>query len=498
MRPEPKHDKKGNAMETENEYETPQLDTTKLRYVHALFKNKRSVLSVFLVAALSAFTFSLLNKPEYEARSTVLVKMGREYLMRPELGDRVPPTMSINQEGIISSELQILSSKELRDRVVRELKVARIYPELLTTAKISADEVAVSRLEKALKFSKVKNSNVIEITFTHEDPVIAAQVVNALVDRFREKHLQVFREPQSLFLQQQLEKYTEKLVASEDALEGFKRANDVFSLEEQRSLLLRQKMDLDAELKANWNTTRELKKKVAVLKKQLSAVYKSRESYTLPESNNNIQDAKAKLLALLLEEQQLLRKYTPSNKLVINSKNEIEIVKKFINELENEARTKARTGNQIYLDLYRETLMSEASLNSVVAKTASLENQLAEVDRSLRDINRSEQKLEDLRREKLMNEKNYQVYLEKVEESRMLDEMNRQKLANISVIQAATVPVKPISPTRGRVVMMGVLCGVFLALGVAFALEKTDRTFSTPEKVEKVLGTPVLVSIPYH
>lgn len=482
----------------ENEYEAMQVTTNKLRHLNTLFRNKRSMFTAFILSVLVAYALSLLNKPVYEAKSTVLVKLGREYLVRAESGDRMPPTLSVDRDAIISSELQILSSKELRDKVVGELQVAKIYPELLLAPIQRPADVAAARLEQDLKTAKVKNSNVIEISFRHENPQVAAQVVNTLVDRFREKHLQVFREPQSIFLQQQLDKYSERLLSSEHALESFKRDHDVFSLEEQRSLLLRQKMDADAALKLNNNSIRELQKKVATLKGQLSAVYRSNDSYTIPDGNNNIQDAKARLLALLLEQQQLLRKYTPSNKLVINSKNEIEIVKKFISELEREEKTKARTGNQIYLDLYREMLMSEAALNSLQAKNDSLRSQLQEINGYLRSINQNEQKLENLKREKTVNEKNYQVYLERVEESRMLDEMNRQKLANISVIQPATVPVKPVSPGRAKIVLMGVLAGVVLAVGVAFIMEKTDRTFSTPEKVEKILGIPVLVSVPFH
>lgn len=483
----------------ETDYEKEQYGSSRMRYANILFKNKKASLTLLVLMASLATLIAFVGQPVYEAKSSVLVKMGREYLVRPELGDRIPPTMSVNQDGIISSELQILSSKELRDRVVAEVKPLALYPDLQAVDDGSdPKDVAAARLEKALKFSKVKNSNVIEISFQHTDPKTAAQVVNLLVDHFREKHLQVFREPQSMFLQQQLDKYTEKLVASQNALELFKEKNDVFSLEEQRTLLLRQKTDMDAALQKNNNEISEMEKKVSTLRKQLQAVYKSQDSYTLPENNNNIQDAKAKLLSLMLEQQQLSRKYTPSNKLVVNSKNEIEVVQKFINELENEAKTKAKTGNQIYLDLYREFLISEATMNSLVSKGISIKSQLNEVKSELKYINQSELQLENLKREKLMNEKNYQVYLDRLEESRMLDEMNRQKLANISVIQEAAVPVKPASMSRERVVFIGLLCGFFAALAGAFLIEKVDQRFATPDKVEKVLGIPVLVSIPYH
>ena len=469
-----------------------------VHYVGILFRNKRLVSASFVVVFMMAIMVAMLEEPLYEAKSTILIKMGREYLVRPELGERIAaPTMAINQEGLISSELQILSSKELRDKVVKDIKATKLYPDLVSMQGADMEDVAVTRLEKSLKLNKVKNSNVIEIAYEHNDPVVAARVVNSFVEFFREKHLQVFREPQSTFLQQQLEKYANKLHASEGELEAFKRENDVYSLEEQRSLLLRQKVEMDAALKANDNQIKELQKKVATLRNQLQIVYKSIDSYILPERSVDIQEAKARLLGLLLEEQRLSRKYTPSNKLIINSKNEIEIVKNYINELEADTSKKAKTGNQIYLDLYKDYLTSDATYTSLLAKGTSIRGQLKEIKSDLANINEGEQRLESLKREKLMNEKNYQTYLDRVEESRMLDEMNRQKLANISVIQVAAVPVNPSTFSRLKIVLLGFFSGVCVALAGLFVSEKSDQTFWTPEKVERVTGLPVLLSIPY-
>ncbi|MBU5614637.1 GumC family protein [Geomonas azotofigens] len=485
-------------METEN-FQMMTNTKAAVHYVGTVFRNKCLVSSTFITVLMFAVLVALLTEPLYEAKSTVLIKMGREYLARPELGERIAaPTMAINQDGLISSELQILSSKELRDKVVKDITATKLYPDLLSLQDVNVEDLAETRLEKTLKLNKVKNSNVIEIAYEHADPLIAARVVNSFVDYFRDKHLQVFREPQSTFLQQQLEMYTQKLRASERELEAFKRENDVYSLGEQRTLLLQQKQELDAALKANENQIKELQKKVIVLKGQLQAVYRSRDSYVPPERSLDVQDAKAKLLGLLLEEQKLSKKYTPSNKLIINSKNEIEVVKNYINELEADANKKAKTGNLIYLDLYKEFLTSDASFKALVAKGTSLKIQLQEIKDSLGGINRGEQQLENLKREKMMNEKNYQTYLDRVEESRMLEEMNRQKLANISVIQTAAVPILPSTSSRLKIVVLGIISGVFVALIAVFLKEKTDQTFSTPEKVEKVSGLPVLVSIPFE
>ena len=113
-----------------------------------------------------------------------------------------------------------------------------------------------------LTVEAVKNSNVIEVTFKHKDPKIAAQAVNLLVEYFKEKHLQVFSDPTSSFTENQLAAYELKLRESENNLQAFKQKTQVFSIDEQRSLLLRQRGDIETALRTSETTIRELQGKI--------------------------------------------------------------------------------------------------------------------------------------------------------------------------------------------------------------------------------------------
>jgi uncharacterized protein involved in exopolysaccharide biosynthesis len=92
----------------------------------------------------------------------------------------------------------------------------------------------------------IKKSNVIEVAFQHKDPQVAARAVNLLVDDYKAKHLQVFSDPQSSFLEKQLAEFETKLKESEGRMEDFKQKNRVFSQEEQRSLLLKRYQEVKA------------------------------------------------------------------------------------------------------------------------------------------------------------------------------------------------------------------------------------------------------------
>ena len=87
--------------------------------VTVIFKHKTKILVVFLavVAAVAVWTFLL--PAEYEAKSSLLVKMGREYLNRPEMGES-RQMMSVNQAEVTQSEIQIMTNEHLIMKVISQ------------------------------------------------------------------------------------------------------------------------------------------------------------------------------------------------------------------------------------------------------------------------------------------------------------------------------------------------------------------------------------------
>ena len=300
--------------------------------------------------------------------------------------------------------------------------------------------------------------------------------MNLLVDLLKEKHLQVYSDPKSSFLEQQLSAYDQKLKESQNQLEAFKQKYRVFSLEEQRTLLLRQRTELDTSFKTSQNQIRELQNKLWSLKTQMRAVSKDVPLYTETERYKIIDDAKAQLLSLQLKEQELLQKYNEDTAMVINVRKEKKIVQDFIKKQEEDLKGKVRTGrNIVYQDVEKEMIKAQAELSSQEGKSATLREQIAQLDREMQTLDLRENDLQNLKRELAANEKNYKTYLEKVEEALISDNLNRQKMANISVIQAATVPAKPIKPKKALNIALGIILGAVSGLGLAFFSEYTNE-----------------------
>jgi uncharacterized protein involved in exopolysaccharide biosynthesis len=466
-------------------------------FLTVLFKRQAAILTIFLTIVILVTAATFLMTPIYQAKSSVLVKFGREFAYRPEVGDKTP-AISLNQEEAINSEINILTSRDIIEWVIKTIRLENLYPELIKNPPggLKPLEAAVIKLQKDLTVEAIKKSSVIKVSFEHRDPKLAAQAVNLTVEFFKEKHLQVHSGSESTFLETQLKLYEQELKNSENRLENFKQKNRVFSLDEQKTLLLRQRMELDTALKEATNRIDELGKKRASQRGQINKILADKNLYTQTEREKIIVEARSKLLNLQLSEMNLASKYAEDNRLLVNVRKEIQLIKHFLQEQETAIEGKVRTGNVIYQEVEKDALKAEAEESAQRAKVATLRGQVAKVDQEIQALSLQEKDLQDLKRETLTNEKNLRIYVDKREESRISDEMNRQKMANISVIQVAAVPSKPVRPLKALNILLGIVLGAVSGLGYGLFSEYTSQSFASPDSAGKRLGLPVLTTIP--
>src|SRR6185503_1481364 len=108
----------------------PEGDAAARELLSSLARGKWTVLVVFVVVTGIATWSTLHTPPLFEAESSLLVRIGREYMYRPEDG-RAEATRTPSLSEMVNSEVEILSSRDLAEQVVREIGVERLYPDLV-------------------------------------------------------------------------------------------------------------------------------------------------------------------------------------------------------------------------------------------------------------------------------------------------------------------------------------------------------------------------------
>jgi uncharacterized protein involved in exopolysaccharide biosynthesis len=473
------------------------IETSLRDILQVLFKHRTKILTIFFTTVAAVTLAVFLVAPVYQAKATLLVKIGREYIPKPEVG-AARDLMALNSEDIINSEIAILQSRDIIGKVITTIGVDNLYPKIARHPPwgMTPHDAAILKFSKGLEATGVKKSNVIDVSFKNRDPVIAAKALTLLIGLYKEKHLQIFSSPESSFLKQQMAEYQRRLHHAEQALETYKQENGVYSVEEQRSLLLKQQVDLDTTLKSTENRVNELQKKVASYRQHLLDIARNKAQYTQSELDKILVDAHTRLLSLQMKEQDLLAKdYRQDSRSVADVRKEIRLVKSFLKTQENKIRQTVATSNPVYQATQKDLLAAQADLASQQAGAATLSDQIAQLDRQIRSLDEKQNELSNLKRSVSINEKNYLTYVEKHEDARITDDLNRQKIGNISVVQSPSVPQKPISPKKLLDILLAIILGAVSGVGYAFAIEFISQGLSTPQQVERRLGLPVLASI---
>jgi uncharacterized protein involved in exopolysaccharide biosynthesis len=438
-----------------------------------LFKHKYKILIPFVVIAIGTVVVAkLTTQKQFVARAVLMVKFGREFQPVSEMPGQGPP--GINQDAIINTEMQILTGSDLAKKLLETAGVYNLYPDLAKSQARSTalQEMASLQFRQNLFVKPVARTNLIEVYYRHDNPVVAAKAVNQLIDLFQEKHLQVFSENKTPFLEEQEKAYQEKLKESENRLTGFRQKYEVYALDDQKGLLIKQRADLDTQIKTEESRIKELQARYAYWKDDKNIV----TDIVANGLRNQINTSE-------LKEQQLLQKYTESSRLVQEVRRDIELTKEQLRKQESEVRK-------------QQLATIESELNPLQVKVANLKRQLAQVEGETRAIDQRQEQFRELTRDVASNESNYQVYLKKSEEARISEDLDRRKMTNIQVIERASVPLMPMQTDKKKIYGIGFFLAVAFPLGLAFISEMLPQGLTIPHYGEKKLGMPVLVAIP--
>ncbi len=463
------------------------------------FKRKLMILAVFFGTVTTVTFGTFLMTPTYEAESTLMVKMGREHVYQPEVGSATP-AISFDQERVVESEMQILQSRDLLARVIESIGVENIYPDFESGEdRVIHLENSITQMQKDLSIAGVKNSNVIRVAFQHHDPEMAAKAVNLLIDFLLERHLQIFSNPRAGFLESQVAARQESLNDARDTLQDFKQRHGLSSLQEEQRLLLAQRRDFDTDLKKAQNDREGLKSKLGALLRQISRIPKQISLTSVSERQKVIDETKGNLLKLQLQEQELSTRYKKTSRRVKNIHNEIALTQAFVQEQEAQFMDRVTKGkNPVYQELEIEIHKSKSEYHSLESRMKQIHHHLEEIDAHLAKLDALKKELDTLDRAVDAHEKNYAIYLARVEEARVSEEMDALKMANISIIQPSTLPVAPIKPKVGLNILLGIILGGTASISLAFAAEYFQSGYTRPEHVSHEFGLPILVSIKHN
>ncbi|GAB6046585.1 hypothetical protein JCM19379_04070 [Methyloparacoccus murrellii] len=496
-----------------------------------IFREKRLCLAVFLIIGLIGILAGSMAGKVYTAEGRVLVLPSRAYTMKQEVGsDNI--SLSMTSEEFVLSEAEIFKNRQAIWQAIKLTGLERLYPDIarklrrsrpsfwqglvgavknglgLESAPLSRRQKirarraqlmdqAVVRFEKALKVWSIKNANVILLNFRHRNPFVAADALNALMASYLDTRHKIYAQTRSEVFREQREKIADRLNEKAREIENFKLAHRISDFEDQKSLLIRQQAELLGSRMEAETRLRETESRLEALGAKLATTPAEVALYQENIRSENSDSARATLITLEARRNELLTKFTEDSRYIRDIDDQIQALKQNMKALPPTESRHRRVGRNPILDALEsdfamrsvEAASLRGRLSSLIAEQNSLNDKLQQFDHLEKDF-------KNLKIQRDFLEDNLKVYAQKVEEAMILEEMDRQKMDNVRIIDYPR-PVEQGSNLFLMISVAALLIGAFMALAAALIKHYFRQVFIAPEEVERKLGLPVLVTVPF-
>jgi polysaccharide biosynthesis protein PslE len=333
------------------------------------------------------------------------------------------------------------------------------------------------------------SSSIVQLSFRHEDPELAARVVSLLSEMYLERHLGVQRNAETdAFFQEQFAVLQNKLAESQEKIRSFKRLHGLTgSVEEEKNIAIQQRATLGKELNDTRSVQPQVRSRVAELRRQLAGTART---------PGKIEQLRENLTTLEIQESSFALRMTAQHPTLLNVRKEIRALQEKLKALEPEHLYGTSTREGLHASLEAELLRNEAEAKALRALESAQALKLAEYQIRLDALERVQPEFIRLQNELEVDEQNYRLYLTKFEESRIARAMDAQKITSVRVIEQARPPNSPIDSKRNSKVVLAIVGSAAAAIALAFVMHLVDRRLDTTDDVERVLDLPVLAAIP--
>lgn len=503
----------------------------------AAFSHKLLILGVLLSVVVSGMLITFLITPKYAASMSIMISRDKvENQVTPGDGGAGMVLSGISDEEF-NSELEFLRSNEVISGAVREIFNVSYTPTPETGAiarfrktvkgKINqwlgkkdetvdltslsqkdldrAVEAEVERIGLHLEVVPAKKSRVIKVTYHDIDPIRAKIILENIYKKYAELHVQLAEKPQvTEVFNKQTEDYSTKLNSATEAIKNFDAKNGLTGsgISVQREMLLKQFYDTQSQLNQARTEITETTERIAALQKQIGEQPEQIQTGSVTKYVGALDQMKSELVKLQQERTQLMQKYKPNSRFVVEINERILQIQKSI---EAEQKTPPQERSYAVNDLRRRLVSDLYNANSSLAAVRQRESNMTKTMEKYRGeielMNAKSIEREKLERNAQTNEEAYVLYQKKARESEIAQTLQKNNLLNFTLIDppfAGSNAVNP-KPVLNLIALsaVGLFIGIFCAVFVDRASEEiVEDIISNQYQLEMRYDFPVLAVVP--
>ena len=463
---------------------------------------------VLLSSALAMAVVSTIT-PQYIGSTTLLIK------------DTTPPLLNFQQTtdkggptpDYLQTQLALLQSRELAERVVRKLKLTthpvtdpRQQPQswfkprqwladlnhgqwlpglgFLTQAATTPTEEDVFNevTRNFMRHTGVKfvgKSQLIEIQAELPDPQLAAAAANALAQGFLDSQFDTSQKSSlttTSWMNTRLIELRDNLRKAEDKLQAYREEQGLVDVDGVATISAN-------ELQMTGNRMIDARRNRAEAESQYRQVQglgngdlSRLSSVPAVLSNPLVQQFQAELAKAQARVEELSGRYGPKHPSLLS------------------ARSELRTASDSLRIQVRQVIAGiEHQYRLAVASEEALRKSFNTNKAQIQDISRKEFQLRELQREVDSSRALYETFITRLKETAATSDMDSTKAR---IIDSAIVPLEASKPRKTRIVAIVALVAGVIGVAVALLFDYLNNTFKSDDTIESTLNIPLLSVVP--
>jgi uncharacterized protein involved in exopolysaccharide biosynthesis len=466
-------------------------------FVTLLWREKGLMLGIFLLIFVVGAGFALTLKKSYTAGSSVLVQLGQEYVYEPRAGDAargaVPDT-----DSLVASETEILLSSQLRERTLRKVGLASVYPTLGAqyAAAPAAEKPlimakAVQDMGESMNVSATPLNPVVRISYEHENPATAARVLNAFLEEYLVYRRTVLVQTASPALERQRVLFEERLAEADSAYQEFLQNNNLGDFAATKASMTQLIGQLEGQRYTLEASIQERQGRLAGLESQLSGFAPTTTLYSDVNTADSDQLAKLKV-----QREDLRSRYTPDSQTLQNIDAQIRTLEAAVAAGRTTAPGARRMGpNPVYQTLVTDKAQIVAEISSLKSARDANASQYVEATQKLQQLAELEPQFTELTRDRDILQSSVRDYTVKEQQDDASRMMAAESNDNIRIVERASPPPKGAS-LKKPVLILAFLFAGFSALCAGLLRMFLRPGLPTPASASRTLDLPVLGAAP--
>jgi uncharacterized protein involved in exopolysaccharide biosynthesis len=195
---------------------------------------------------------------------------------------------------------------------------------------------------------------------------------------------------------------------------------------------------------------------------------------------------------------ELLTRYTPADRLVVEVNHEIADTVSALNAALAEKRMEDTTDvNPAWQGVNSSLVEGGIERQALIAQGESVQRSLADLRGRLARLQSLDVHFNGLQEQADQARSNFELFSEKRDQAQIEDAMDERELINIAEAESPTSLFRPVSPKPLLNGALGLLTALFLAAGAVYFAEYLRTTVATPRELEMSSRYPVLATVPY-